>query len=161
MPLKNLIENLLMLALATSCDSGWTPTAGPLDPEDAAFLNRLRIVALQCRAAARLDLFRACDLLHATADTSATAYAEALVRTLSEGLNKPARFHAPGETELTFDERWLMSVLQAVRCMDRDSVVFLIHRRIRLPARHAFRLILAGLAREMDAFAQQSRDVKK
>ena len=123
-----------------------------LPEEDRDVLNRLRIAALRCRAAARLDLFRACALLGAERVADAPVFADALLRTLEQGLAARPAFYAPGSEELSFDESWLMSLIAALRDDDMASATFLINSRIAPHARRSLGFLAAGVARGLETF---------
>ena len=99
-------------------------------PEAFGFLNHLRFTAMGCRAKPRTGLFEACALLHANNEASRQAHAEALMRCLGEALGKPARLHASGVEELTFDERWLVQLGVASARRDEASLRFLLQSRV-------------------------------
>ncbi|PZO66021.1 MAG: hypothetical protein DI498_08080 [Paracoccus denitrificans] len=105
-------------------------TAGGVVPRNTAVLNWLRVLFRSCRAKARLDLFHACSMLAADRSESAQAYADALLRALCAGSPKPIRIHSPGEQAISFDERWLISLLDAVRRDDIHSRDFLLRSRL-------------------------------
>lgn len=113
-------------------------------------LNALRLAAMRCRARARVDLFNACALLANERAVAAPAYAEALLRTLEQGLSKRPTFYVPGSIDVSFDERWLMTLIFAFRANDLDSAAFLIARRIAPQARRSVGFLAAGVARELE-----------
>lgn len=94
------------------------------------FLNHLRFVAMNCRSKPRTDLFEACALLQVTRGATLQAHAEALMRCLPEALGKPAKLHAPGVSELSFDESWLVQLGIASAGRDHASMTFLLHSRV-------------------------------
>lgn len=100
------------------------------DVGDFAFLNHLRLAALQCRCKPKTNLFQACALLHVDKVSTLEAHSEALMRCLREALGKPARVHAPGTKELSFDEAWLLQMGQAVLRNDQSSLRFLLRSRV-------------------------------
>lgn len=112
------------------------PDAGRGLPEPAQALSKLRRLALKCRARRRLDLFRACQMLSEDRKEAGIAFADALIRTLSQGLGRSPVFFRPGAHEVSFDERWLMSLIAAARDDDEPSFEFLIRSRL---ARHTHR----------------------
>jgi hypothetical protein len=93
-------------------------------------LNTLRILALECRSAARTDLFHACALLSNKQNTARDAHARALMKCLDQAVAKQPIFYQPGVTELSFDEAWLMRAIIAARDVDSDSLTFLIRSRV-------------------------------
>jgi len=115
-------------------------------PEAWAFLNHLRFVAMECRVKPRTDLFEACALLKVERSASRDAHAEALMRCLSEAFGKPARLFAPGTTEQTFDEQWLMRLGMACGQSDEDSVRFLLSSRVAFENRRLVRFLIGRIA---------------
>lgn len=128
------------------------PVAAPQPVGDPALnrLNKLRLLALRCRAAARLDLFQACALLSTDRQTAANAYADALFRTLGQGLGRPPRIFVPGSTDLSFDERWLMALIDATETGDEASRTFLLSSRLRPEARRALAFLVTNLTDRLD-----------
>ena len=115
-------------------------------PEAWAFLNHLRFVAMACRVKPRTDLFEACALLKVERSATRDAHAEALMRCLSEAFGKPARLYAPGTTEQTFDEQWLMRLGMACGQGDEDSARFLLSSRVAFENRRLVRFLIGRIA---------------
>ena len=120
---------------------------------DAAALRLLaplRFLGRTCRAKARLDAFEACAMLSLDPGASVQAHADALLRVLSQALGRPLKLHAPGSTDLSFDERWLAALVAAAGRGDAGSLGFLTAHRIpRHMARQTVwlaRQLAAGLA---------------
>lgn len=130
------------------------PTTPPppleVSAEALQFLNHLRFTALQCRAKRRADLFEACALLHASRSASQQAHAEALMRCLSQALGKPALLFAPGTSELSFDESWLLQLGLASAHGDHASLNFLLKSRV---AHEHRRLVLFLITRISECFS--------
>ena len=128
------------------------PAAAPEQVGDVALarLNKLRLLALGCRSAARLDLFQACALLSTDRETAANAYAVALFRTLDQGLGRPPRIFVPGCSDLSFDERWLMALIEATENGDDASRTFLLNSRLRPDARRALAFLVKNLTDRLD-----------
>ena len=107
------------------------PASAPALSEDwRGALNALRMIALECRVAARDDLFHACALLSQSKVQAQDAHARALFRCLNEALGQKTVFYRPGVEELSFDEAWLTRILMASSTGDWDSVAFLIRSRV-------------------------------
>lgn len=105
-------------------------------------LNRLRIIALDCRAAARADLFEACALLAHEEDTAHDAHARALLKCLRQAIACQPTLYQPGTAEVSFDEAWLIQGLAAAKAGDHDSFAFLIRSRVpKIHQRHIAFLI--------------------
>lgn len=98
--------------------------------EARSLLNRLRWVARRCRASARMDLFEACAVLSTDRDVADTAHAEVLMKGLSQALGKMPVFFRPGVHEISFDEAWLLRVVDALSRDDDASLVFLLRSRV-------------------------------
>ena len=109
----------------------------------------LRLATLECRAAPRADL-HACTVLSPEAD--AADFAVALARALPSATDRRVVLWRPGAEGLSFDETWILALAAAMRRGDRDSVRFLTGRRVRLEAVPVLRLLLSGLARNLESF---------
>ena len=109
-------------------------------------LNALRVIALECRVAAREDLFQACALLSNSRTKAQDAYARALFRCLTEAIGSNAVFHRPGVAELSFDEAWLTRLLIASHAGDDASVAFLIRSRVPKMHQRHIAFLIKGIA---------------
>ncbi|MFN3955319.1 MAG: hypothetical protein ACK4LQ_12770 [Pararhodobacter sp.] len=121
------------------------PSAALPTNEDAARLDALRHLFRLSRARARLDPFEACAMLATAPSRAAPASAEALLRALEASLGRALVLYRPGEAMLSFDERWLLGLLDAAQRDDTDSMAFLLLRRL---PHHACRQI-GWLARQV------------
>ncbi|MBV0911164.1 hypothetical protein [Anianabacter salinae] len=119
----------------------------PQEPVDRAVLTRLRFAAKACRASARLGPERACSIIDAAPDRAMTA----LVSALSDAVGRPVRTYALHETEMTFDERWVLSAIAALGRNDLDSVAFLVSSRV---PPHIERWMFVLLRRVTDALGE-------
>ena len=111
-------------------ESSAPPPLLGLDESALGALNYVRLVALECRSAARVDLFQACAVLTQDKTVAHRAYAETLVKCLSQALGTKPVFYAPGVSEISFDEAWLVRLIQSSASGDLDSFVFLIRSRV-------------------------------
>ena len=118
----------------------------PFDDEMLQQLNKLRLLAMRCRAAAHLDMFTACALLSQNKNEAASAFAEALLRTFNQGLGRPAVFYAVGAKELSFDEAWLLRMMSCVRDGDEASFAFLISSVLDRSMCRSVAFLVRGLA---------------
>ncbi|MEO1550575.1 MAG: hypothetical protein AAFR93_09100 [Pseudomonadota bacterium] len=118
------------------------------EPPKSAFalLNQLRFVAMRCRVKPRTDLFKACAALHGTRAIERPAYEEVLMRGLGEALGQTPKLLAPGTAETTFDEAWLLQLIQAHASGDTASVRFLLHSRIAAQHRQQVLFLIAHAA---------------
>ena len=117
----------------------------PFSAELWTLLNRLRFQASTCRAGAYLDIYHACALLDPTAEEAEEAHFSVLLRVLEQALDSKPVFYRPGETDRTFDERWLVSLIDARMRNDKSSFGFLIHRRVTMPKRRIVAALVNGL----------------
>jgi len=118
---------------------------------DTALLNRLRLQNLRCRAAARTDLHALYTHLAATGDAEPSAYVEALLLTLGQAPGGHGlKLFRPGASETSFDERWLMSLISALRRGDEASASFLLQSRIGRNDRRPVAFLANRVARHLD-----------
>ena len=103
----------------------YAPDCTPVEP-DRTTLSALRIAACGCRASARLGVEQACAMI----DASPEKALHTLLGALPEAFGRPTRFFRVGETELSFDERWVLAAIDAASRSDSDSLYFLIARRV-------------------------------
>lgn len=111
----------------------------------------LRAMAPVCRAKARLDLFQACAMLSMERGSAAQGFAEALLRTLEQGLGRMPVLHRAGSDELSFDEAWLAALFAAEARGDADSFAFLTRSRLNRAAVRQIGFLVAGLQRRAAA----------
>lgn len=93
-------------------------------------LNRLRLSAMECRVAARTDLFEACALLTMEGEDAKRTFIATFVKCFSQAVRAPVKWYQPGATDLTFDEAWVMRCLSAIRSDDHSSLAFLLRSRV-------------------------------
>ncbi|KAA9006097.1 hypothetical protein [Histidinibacterium aquaticum] len=122
-----------------------------LTPGDRDLLGRLRMTGMRCRAAARSDLFDTCAALGSDREAGSAAFAEALMRSLDQVPGRRWVLYRPGSRDVSFDERWLLALIDALRRGDEDSATFLIRRRIAHADRRPLGFLAAGLARTLEA----------
>lgn len=111
----------------------------------------LRRMAPACRAKARLDLFHACAMLSLDRGQAAQGFAEALLRTLEQGLGRMPVLHRAGSAEMSFDESWLAALFAAEARGDADSFAFLTRSRLNRAAVRQIGFLVAGLQRRAAA----------
>jgi hypothetical protein len=141
-----------MLSLAHLTEPKPIPRPAALIPgEWRGVLNALRVVALECRVAARTDLFEACALIANKDNTARDAYAQALFKCLSQAVKTKPVFFQPGTVELSFDEAWLIRALMAAKQGDGDSVAFLIRSRVPKIHQRQISFLVKGIS---DQFSQ-------
>ena len=113
-------------------------------------LRGMRRVAARSRASARLDLFGACALLSGDRDVAGRAYLDTFLRTVEQGLGRAPVMYCEACPQMSFDERWVLALLDAHRRDDRDSFAFLLCSRLPREARRHIGFLIAGIARAVD-----------
>lgn len=134
-----------MTALARHQLSEPIEAPAPQTAIDGPLLNRLRFLSIECRAAARIDPFRACELVDAPSQDMLDLHARALVKVLGQSIAGTFRFNPPGSADTSFDEAWLLRLLDRTRAGDLSSLAFLLHRRVARPYHAVVRTLLLGL----------------
>lgn len=117
-------------------------------PRQIELLMAIRVTAMECRALGRAELFEACAMLSSNRATARMAYLETLVRCLPQAIGRIPRFHRPGAQELTFDEAWLMRLLDSVVHKDEASYEFLMRSRVERFARRSLAFLLHRIAEQ-------------
>lgn len=131
--------------------SGAASSAPEAGAKDTALLNRLRLQNLRCRAAARTDLHGLYAHLAASGDAEPSAYVEALLLTLGQSPGGHGlQLFRPGAIEISFDERWLLSLIAALGRGDEASASFLLQSRIGRQERRPVAFLAGGVARHLD-----------
>lgn len=122
-----------------------------LSVAEREILNHVRFVALNCRSAARTDLFKACATLAIDKPTARVAHVETFVKCLSQATGKSPVFYRPGVENLSFDEAWMMRLVRACQTEDGDSFRFLLHSRVVPQARRNLGFLISAMS---DQFGQ-------
>ena len=99
--------------------------------KSAGLIDFLRVTHRLCRTKPKIDFIRACDVLKAREEAALSAYVETLVRGLPAALQRGIAFHAPGCDELSFDEAWLLRIIQSQISQDENSSAFLLKSRVK------------------------------
>lgn len=111
-------------------------------------LNSLRVVALECRVAAQMDLFKACALLSTQPDVARDAHARALIKCLRQVTSRTTTFYRPGTAEVSFDEAWLVQALSAIKRGDGDSFTFLVRSRVPREHQRLIGFLIRGISEQ-------------
>lgn len=133
--------------LSQSCGSD-LQSERHIDDRSRAMLNDLRFVALECRAAARTDLFEACALLSRNPAVARSAHAAAFLRCLPQAIGRAPRLLRPGVAEVTFDEAWILRLLTSAAAGDHDSFAFLLRSRVDAWARRNIGFLAQSMAEQ-------------
>ena len=141
-----------LTAVSAETGHGFTaPAPVTLDERSRAILNQLRLVALDCRAAARADLFEACALLSLDGEDAKRTFADTLIKCLETSARRPITWFRPGVNELSFDEAWVMRCIACVRSGDADSLDFLLRSRIAASDRRYIGFLLGRISDQFEA----------
>ena len=127
------------------------PQPTPVIGKEAEALTHIRIAGLGCRSKARADIFYECYLLTLDKKTTHERHLEALLRGWSEAIGQRPVLFQPGETELSFDEAWVLQLLRAMNRNDMDSVTFLIRSRVAPAHRRNVAFLVAQVAQLFSA----------
>lgn len=108
-------------------------------------LNRLRFLAISCRAMARVDMFQACQLLSDDVDEVQDSFAQMFVRVVNQATKSKFIFLAPGSIETSFHEDWLLRCFERLIAQDTDSYKFLTNSRVHKSHQSVFHALLLGV----------------
>lgn len=129
------------------------PSEHSRSPQVDATLTMLRVLMRSCRAKAHMPVFEACALLYHRDGQSPQVYADALLRALGQALPKPPVVHTVATRERSFDENWLLALLDAIARDDQASATFLLRARLPLHYRRSVGWLAAQLVARLDADA--------
>ena len=93
---------------------------------EASLLEEIRDHAKKVRSLPRIDIFKACDLVQIDFELITPEILSLFIRSLSQAFGRPINFSEPGAMNMTWDEKWLVTIISAVSRADYDSVNFLI-----------------------------------
>ena len=138
-----------LTAVSAETGHGFTaPAPVTLDERSRAILNQLRLVALDCRAAARDELFEACALLSVDRTIAKAAHAEAFMKCLPEAIGRAPKILRPGVEEVTFDEAWSIRLIAAADAGNCDSFDFLLRSRVAPLARRNIGFLIRSMSEQ-------------
>jgi len=140
------MAHLKMLPQGLACHRGRCAPKGlsALSRPERGMLNLLRLMALNCRTSARVDLFDACTVLSRATRVSQSMYAKVLMRCLPQALCTTPVFFRPNVEEISFDEAWLLKAINASH-HDRSNFEFLIRSRIQRVAQRNIGTLVSAL----------------
>ncbi|MGB0661625.1 MAG: hypothetical protein ACPGNV_15790 [Mangrovicoccus sp.] len=140
-----------MFVSGVDCDQNCRRGAWADRPERLDWvLNAFRIAHLNEPDEKQVDLFEACELLALDRYAAAQTYATALALSASQALGREVQFAAPGSGQLTFDEAWLLRLLDRSLVHDDESVAFLVSSRVAYCCRNSVAFLINGLAARLD-----------
>ncbi len=116
-----------------------------LNKSDLIFLERVRACAKEVRAYPSLDMFKACQLISMDIELLSSEVLEILVRSLPLAFGRHLAIQPPGAVVISWDERWLLSLVSSVSNADFDSVQFLVKSAVKKNYRTEFLTIASEL----------------
>ncbi len=111
-------------------------------------LNHLRMTSLHCRTSRRTDLFEACAVLSSSETIAKNAYAETLMKCLSQAMGKAPELYRPGVKDISFDEAWLLRTTEMASRKDWQSFEFLLRSRVRSHALRNVASLFIGISKQ-------------
>ena len=102
-----------------------------LNTEELELLEAIREHAKQARSLPKIDVFKACELVQLDIELVTPELLSIFVRSLPQAFGRPTNFFSSGSLELSWDEKWLISLVSAISRADYDSVHFLIKTSIK------------------------------
>ena len=115
-------------------------------------INKLRFLMIGCRKDSRLSIDEACKLIQIDKKKSASYFAYNILRTLEEVIGKQPIFKNPGEKKLSFDEKWIASLITSYKKNDQVSIKFLIKSRVEnLSKRSYISFLVDGLVKDLNS----------
>ena len=94
-------------------------------------LDAVREQAKQARSLPKLDVFKACELVQLDIELMTPELISIFVRSLPQAFGRSTHFFPVGTLEMSWDEKWLISLVSAISRADYDSVQFLIKTSIK------------------------------
>ncbi|MEL7176745.1 MAG: hypothetical protein AAGK28_09510 [Pseudomonadota bacterium] len=120
-----------------------SPRSLPLDAETQRRLVPLRQLMRKARSASRVDGYRICAAVGCGIAQQRETLSTTLVQVLGDAWGQAPVVYEPSAKTASFDEVWLLSVVDAQNAGNADSVAFLLTSRI---PRHSHRMVLSLIA---------------
>ena len=95
------------------------------------FLEEARKYAKKARVLPKVDIFRVCELIQFDIELMTPEILDIFIRSLPQAFGRPTAFNSVGTKTLSWDEKWLLSLVLAVSRADYDSVRFLIQSTVK------------------------------
>ena len=97
-----------------------------ISSDELELLETVREEAKQARSMPKMDVFKACELVQLDIELLTPEILSIFIRSLPQAFGRSTNFFPVGTLELSWDEKWLISLVLAVSRADYDSVYFLI-----------------------------------
>ena len=101
-----------------------------ISSDELELLEAVREEAKQARSMPKIDVFKACELVQLDIGLLTPELLSIFIRSLPQALGRSTHFLPNGTLELSWDEKWLISLVSAISRADYDSVHFLIKTSI-------------------------------
>ena len=95
-----------------------------LSSEELELLDVIRREAKQARSMPKIDVFKTCELVQLDLETLTPELLSIFIRSLPQAFGRSTHFLPTGTLELSWDEKWLISLVAAISRADYDSVLF-------------------------------------
>ena len=102
-----------------------------ISSDELELLESVREEAKQARSMPRIDVFKACELVQLDIELLTPELLSIFIRSLPQAFGRSTHFLPAGSLELSWDEKWLISLVSAISRADYDSVHFLIKTNIK------------------------------
>ena len=97
-----------------------------ISSDEQELLEVFREQAKQARSLPKMDVFKACELVQLDIELMTPELLSIFVRSLPQAFGRSTHFLPVGTLELSWDEKWVISLVSAISRADYDSVHFLI-----------------------------------
>ena len=99
--------------------------------DERDLLEAVREEAKQARSMPKIDVFKACELVQLDIELLTPEILSIFIRSLPQAFGRSTHFLPSGTLELSWDEKWLISLVSSISRADYDSVHFLIKTSIK------------------------------
>ena len=102
-----------------------------ISSDEKELLEAVRQAAKQARSMPKMDVFKACELVQLDIELLTPELLSIFIRSLPQALGRSTHFLPTGTSGLSWDEKWVISLVSAISRADYDSVHFLIKTSIK------------------------------
>ena len=107
------------------------PNNYKISSKERELLEVVRQEAKQARSLPKIDVFKACELVQLDVELLTPELLSIFIRSLPQAFGRSTNFLPTGTCELSWDEKWVISLVSAISRADYDSVHFLIKTSIK------------------------------
>ena len=107
------------------------PNNYKISSEERELLEVIRQEAKQARSMPKVDVFKACELVQLDVELLTPELLSIFIRSLPQAFGRSTCILPTGTLELSWDEKWLISLVSAISRADFDSAHFLIKTSIK------------------------------